>query len=71
MPLAGTVKNQISAQIDQVFATIEAGTAFDNEDWIHNSTTFSAGGFNYVIQVGPEGDLANPSVVARIKRTTR
>ncbi len=68
MPLTGTVRNQITGQIDVVFDAIAAGTAYDNHDWIHQAFQFSAGGFTYDVTVLPAGDLAHPSVVMNIQR---
>lgn len=69
MPLTGAVKNQITGQIDTVFDAIEAGTAFENPEWIHTSFGFTAGGNQYVVTVIPEGSYADAEVVVRIKRT--
>lgn len=69
MPLTGTVRNQITAQIDTVFDAIEAGTAFDNPDWIHQSFGFTANGHQYAVTVLPGGSVAHPEVIVRIQRT--
>ena len=68
MPLTGTVRNQITAQIDTVFDAIEAGTAFENPDWIHQSFRFTSNGRQYDVTVLPEGTYANALVVVRIQR---
>lgn len=69
MPLTGAVRNQITAQIDAVFDAIEAGTAFDNPEWIHQSFAFTANGHQYVVTVVPEGTLTDAEVIVRIQRT--
>jgi len=68
MPLTGQVKNQITAQIDAVFDAIDAGTAFENPDWIHQAFRFTANGRVYDVTVLPEGSYANAVVVVRIQR---
>lgn len=70
MPLTTTVKNEIAARLDALFDAIEAGTAFDTQDWLHDSRVFTAGTRRYCVQMAPEGDAKNPSVVMRIKRMT-
>ena len=68
MPLTGNIRNQITNQIDDVFDAINAGTAFDNSEWIHQSFAFNAGGRDYIVQVLPEGYEQYASVICRIKR---
>jgi hypothetical protein len=68
MPLTNTVKNQIAAQIDALYDAIVAGTAFNTNDWIHQSFGFSAGGRQYTVVALPAGSTANPEVVLRLKR---
>lgn len=69
MPLTGQIKNQLTTQVETVFDAIEAGTAFDTNDWIHDSWAFTSSGRQYVVQITPEGSIGNASVVMRIKRT--
>lgn len=71
MPLTTTVKNQIAARLDTLFDAIEAGTAFETQDWLHDSRVFAVGERHYCVQMAPEGDVKNPSVVLRVKRIHR
>ena len=70
MPLTGSVKNQITGQIDAVWDAIAAGTALENLEWIHQAIFFTAGGFKYGVVVMPEGTLGNEMVVVKIKRNS-
>jgi hypothetical protein len=68
MPLSNPVKNQITGQIDALFDAIIAGTAWTNDEWIHQSFVFTAGGREYIVVVTPEGNDAYASVRVIIKR---
>lgn len=68
MPLTGTVKNQITAQIDKVWDAIVAGTAWTNPEWIHETFLFTANGFTYDVVVVPAGSPASPRVDVQISR---
>ena len=68
MPLTGAVKNQITTQIDKVWDAIVAGTAWDNQEWVHEIFLFSAGGFSYSVTVLPAGSPSSPRVDVQISR---
>jgi len=67
MPLAAQPRNAILSQLDAAFDALGAGTLFD-QDFLHQSFSFVAGGRTYIVQVQGEGTVAYSHIVLRIKR---
>ena len=67
MPLAAQPRNAILSQLDAAFDALGAGTLFD-QDFVHQSFSFVAGGRTYIVRVHSEGDVGYSHIVLRIKR---
>jgi len=67
MPLATATRNAILAQLNAAFDALEAGTLFE-QDFLHQSFEFTAGGRTYIVSLTPQGDANYASIIVLLKR---
>ena len=67
MPLAAQPRNAILSQLDAAFDALGAGTLFD-QDFVHQSFSFVAGGRTYIVQVHGGGTADYLHIRLLIKR---
>jgi len=68
MPLPTNHRNAILAQLSAAFDALEAGTLFENNEWIHQAFEFSTGGRTYIVHLQPFGDERYARIMISIKR---